>query len=514
MRRQTQAPRSRRSCRPQLEALEDRCVPTTYAITDLGTNLIPVALNNLGDVAGVTTGPSGQATAFLLKDGTLTLTGLSPVFLASGYSMGLNDSDQVVAGNLWSDGTVTPLPIYGSAISDDGTIVQGFNGALVDQNGTVTALPGIGNSIGGGALAISNNGQWAAGYAGPGVNSIDGSVDPFLWNLATGQAIDLGGDGAEGTAVNNAGQVIGFDNLAGAPLLPFLYSNGTFTDLGGLPGATDSAVNGINNAGVVVGSSTLSSGASHAFLYSNGAFTDVNNLVPAGSGFTVDNAVAINDSGQILATTTNGHAVLLNPVPSLSMTLSGFPPTTTAGVAHSVTVTVLNPDGSIDTGYTGTVHFTSSDPQAALPADYTFTAADAGAHTFSVTLKTADSQSFTVTDTTTTTLFASQQGITVEPAAATHFAVLVSSNTVSSGQSFYILVEALDPYGNIDYNYTGTVHFTSSDRSASLPANYTFKAGVGDAYFLVKLRTRSVQTITLVDTLHHSIAGSVTMNVT
>jgi probable HAF family extracellular repeat protein len=497
-----------------LEVLEGRCVPTTYAITDLGANLIPVALNNSGDVAGVTTNASGQAVAFLLKDGTLTeLTGLSPVFLTSGYSMGLNDSDQVVAGKLWDNGTVTDLPIYGSAISNDGTIVQGFDGAMVDRNGTVTALPGLGNPFESGALAISPDGHWAAGYAGPGVNSVDGSVDPFLWDLTTDQATDLGGNGAEGTAVNSSGQVIGFDNLAGAPLLPFRYSNGQFTDLGGLPGSSDNSVNGINDSGQVVGQSTLAPGESHAFIYSDGAITDLNNLVLPGSGFTVSNSVAVNDRGQVLAQASNGHTLLLDPVPSLSMTLSGFPSTTTAGVAHNVTVTVLNPDGSIDTGYTGTVQFTSSDPQADLPANYTFTAADAGAHTFSVALKTAGAQSFTVTDTTTSTLFASQQNITVNPGAATHFALLVTSNSVRSGQSFYVLVEALDAYGNIDTNYTGTVHFSDSVPGNTLPADFTFTAGMGDAYFLVKLRTRGTQTITVEDTLNNTIVGNVTMNV-
>jgi uncharacterized repeat protein (TIGR01451 family) len=51
------------------------------------------------------------------------------------------------------------------------------------------------------------------------------------------------------------------------------------------------------------------------------------------------------------------------------------------------------------TGYTGTVHFTSSDAQAILPGDYTFLPADAGAHSFSFTLKTLGDQTITVTDT-------------------------------------------------------------------------------------------------------------------
>src|SRR5262249_35162336 len=67
----------------------------------------------------------------------------------------------------------------------------------------------------------------------------------------------------------------------------------------------------------------------------------------------------------------------------LNLTVSGFPTIITAGVAGSLTVTAKNADGTTDTSYRGTVHLTSSDPQAELPADYTFTAADQGVHTFS-----------------------------------------------------------------------------------------------------------------------------------
>ena len=78
------------------------------------------------------------------------------------------------------------------------------------------------------------------------------------------------------------------------------------------------------------------------------------------------------------------------------LVVSGFPSAVTAGAAGSFTITAKKADGSTNTGYTGTVHFTSSDPQAVLPANYTFTAADNGTHTFSVGLKTAGIESITV----------------------------------------------------------------------------------------------------------------------
>ena len=36
-------------------------------------------------------------------------------------------------------------------------------------------------------------------------------------------------------------------------------------------------------------------------------FQNLNNLIPPGSGFTLDNATAINDTGQIVASGSNVH---------------------------------------------------------------------------------------------------------------------------------------------------------------------------------------------------------------
>ncbi len=83
--------------------------------------------------------------------------------------------------------------------------------------------------------------------------------------------------------------------------------------------------------------------------------------------------------------------IVASPRPSLPaavLQLSGVS-SATAGTSFSITVTALTAGGLVATGYGGTVQFSSSDSQAALPSNYTFTAADAGVHTFTVTLKTA-----------------------------------------------------------------------------------------------------------------------------
>src|SRR5262249_37743910 len=102
-----------------------------------------------------------------------------------------------------------------------------------------------------------------------------------------------------------------------------------------------------------------------------------------GWGFGVA-AADFNGDGWIDAAAGNysSVSVLLNTQDWRLFDASGFPSATTAGEAHLLTVTALDSFGNVMTGYTGTVHFGSSDPRAVLPADYTFNATDAGVHAF------------------------------------------------------------------------------------------------------------------------------------
>jgi hypothetical protein len=190
--------------------------------------------------------------------------------------------------------------------------------------------------------------------------------------------------------------------------------------------------------------------------------------------------------------------LLLNNQPQLGLQMTVSPTSATAGTARSVTVSAFDLAGNPDPGYTGTVHFTSSDDQAALPADYTFTAADHGTHTFSATLRTVGMQTLTVGD---SVAFASATASAqVTPAAASTFILSGPASPVSIGQAFNVTVEALDPFGNQATGYTGAVHFSSSDAAATLPANYTFSAtDQGLHTFSVTLRTAGSQTVTATD---------------
>jgi hypothetical protein len=75
------------------------------------------------------------------------------------------------------------------------------------------------------------------------------------------------------------------------------------------------------------------------------------------------------------------------------------PSAVTKGTAFNVTVTAQDKYGNTTPTYTGTIHFTSSDGAAVLPANYTYLTTDNGVHTFPVTLNTVGTQTVTATDT-------------------------------------------------------------------------------------------------------------------
>jgi N-acetylneuraminic acid mutarotase len=75
------------------------------------------------------------------------------------------------------------------------------------------------------------------------------------------------------------------------------------------------------------------------------------------------------------------------------------PTSVNSGTPFNFTVTALDNNNNILRSYNGTVHFTSTDPQATLPPNYTFAPADAGVHSFSATLVTGGNQTITATDT-------------------------------------------------------------------------------------------------------------------
>jgi len=167
------------------------------------------------------------------------------------------------------------------------------------------------------AYAINSSGQIV------GESSIGARWHAFLYSdgamhdlgILSGQQVSVA------YSINASGQVVGESGASGSVYgeHAFLYSGGTMKDLGTLNGNTSIAY-GINLSGQVVGNFQLSSQWTHAFIYSDGSMKDLNTLIDPTSGWTLQYANAINDSGQIVGVGSHGsqRAFLLTPVPEPS----------------------------------------------------------------------------------------------------------------------------------------------------------------------------------------------------
>jgi hypothetical protein len=178
------------------------------------------------------------------------------------------------------------------------------------------------------------------------------------------------------------------------------------------------------------------------------------------------------------------------------------PASATAGTAVSFMVTALDASNNPATTFSGTAHFTSTDALATLPANSMLTN---GTGSFSATLKTVGSQTLTATDSAEPSIAGTSNSINVSTSAPTHFSVTAPASA-TPGTAFNFTVNALDAANNVATSYSGTVHFTSTDDQAMLPANSTLTNGTGT--FSAILKTVGGRTITATDTLTASITGT------
>ena len=228
----------------------------------------------------------------------------------------------------------------------------------------------------------------------------------------------------------------------------------------------------------------------------NGVGTFTITLNPGGS-LPLTQTITATDTHDSGVNGTSASITVTSTGTSLDHFMVTAPSSVTAGVPFPVVVTAVNGSGGVATGYTGTVHFTSLDPLALIPiSDTTLTA---GVGTFMATLRTATpSGSWTIVaaDAGSPGATAASGNVMVTPQAATHFTVSAPA-TGATGYSFNVTVTALDPFDNIAPAYSGTVHFSSSDGSATLPSNTTLTSGVST--FKATLATSGNQTITVAD---------------
>jgi hypothetical protein len=156
------------------------------------------------------------------------------------------------------------------------------------------------------------------------------------------------------------------------------------------------------------------------------------------------------------------------------------PPTATAGSPFDVTVRAVDANGTTVPNFTGTVHLSSSDSNAQLPDDYTFTTDDAGTHTFSGGATLTDAVDATDTITATSGARQASASVSVSAGALDHLVVTGDSQEVGTGDPVTFSATADDVYGNPISDVTSATTFTidgapCSDNvcSSSTPGQHT-----------------------------------------
>lgn len=321
---------------------------TTYRAQDLGnlgaSGVTVTGVNSAGQVVGQSARPGAGIDfphAFATGRDGIGMVDLCPGFPGNACgATGINGLGQVVG---WIDNGL------GFVVDSDGTSFQTISGAdlvgindeehvagnvVVDASGKtraavaytpfgpfhqISSLTGTGGQST--AMAISGGNK----VVGCSVTAT-GDTHAFraksrlrhsMTDLGT-----LGGADSCATAIDDAGDMAGYADTADGQTHAFFvgHNGGRLQDLGTLGGSTSVAMGiatGTNRHQHVVGYSTFGSNpfAFHAFLFDRqkGRMFDLNTLVDL-PGVTLDQAIAINGSDQIAATSSDGRGWLLTPI--------------------------------------------------------------------------------------------------------------------------------------------------------------------------------------------------------
>ncbi len=442
--------------------------------------------NSLGDVTGSTTWSITSGAAGSWSSATYTSANTGIWTVTATYS-GLT--------------TTAPLTVYGALAS--------FSFGPINTQTAGLAFPIT-------ITAQDANGNPVANFAGTAaLTDLSGSISPiitgpFTNGVWTGQVTitkTITNDLITATDSSIAGQSGLFTVNAGAAA-SFVVSGFTSPVTAGTAGSvTVTAMDASGNVAtgytgtVAITSSDAKAALPQSATLTNGVGTFTVTLNTAGTQtITATDTVTSSITGSQTGITVNAGA-------AASFVVSGFTSPVTAGTAGSVTVTAEDAYGNVVTGYAGTVAITSSDIQAVLPPNAVLTN---GVGSFSVTLKTAGSQSITATDTVTSSITGSQTGITVNAGALASFTISTITSPQTAGTAFPITITAYDQYGNVETGYSGAL---LSDLSGSLTSTGSFTAGVWTGTVTItKAMATDVITVTDASSGINAQSGAFTVN--
>jgi probable HAF family extracellular repeat protein len=147
-------------------------------------------------------------------------------------------------------------------------------------------LPGLAGATDTYAYGINSSGAMV------GTSYLKGQAHGEMWDGS--KSTDLGA-GTYATGINDSGAVVGGDGHA------FQLTNGTFGDLGVLPGGNWSAAYGISDAGIVVGYGNIGSGMFRGFVWTSAGGMEELGTFGGNNSY----ATAVNSSSEVV-----GHASL------------------------------------------------------------------------------------------------------------------------------------------------------------------------------------------------------------
>jgi hypothetical protein len=289
--------------------------------------------------------------------GTLTITNST---LSGNFAIGARPGAEAGGGAISNIGTLT---VTNSTLS--GNSAGGFGGGAIFSNALTFSAVTITNST------LSGNSATGADASGAGIRSW-GSAAMYLRNT-----IIAGNTGPTGPDLAGDFGSQGY-NLIGDG------SGGTGFDPSDLVGTPDNPID------PMIGP-----------LQDNGGPTQTMALLPGSLALNAGDLAQLGVADQRGVVRSGGVNIGAYQASASAFALTA-PDTVTAGTPFDVTVTAVDPFGQVAVGYTGTVTFSTTDPDpgTVLPDSYPFTAADQGTHTFSsaFVLLTSGPQTLTADD--------------------------------------------------------------------------------------------------------------------
>jgi probable HAF family extracellular repeat protein len=274
---------------------------------------LPAGIHDLGTLGGT------HATAH----------DIDPFGRIVGFSTTADPNSFIGRPFLWQDGAMTDL---GVLPPDPGGVAGAINrhGEVVGSGGDgfacrpliwlpepryglpagINPLPLTGGLFEGIAFDINDRGE-VVGRLAALCDAI--FIDhPYLWLPAPAYGLPAGphdlmpgapsGTFAVAEAINELGEIVGWSNDSfGTDSEPFLWRDGVFEPLPLPPAIVSATAADINDLGQVVGSGDdgMFPSPPRALLWSDGEVHDLNDLIPPGSGWVLETAVAINRRGEI-----------------------------------------------------------------------------------------------------------------------------------------------------------------------------------------------------------------------